>query len=625
MLRAGKNGKLVAKRALRVAVVLAFFLVAIGCLGGCKFTSVLTQHIEDEQVGELDETANPIYRESPGAPEDSMRTSSTISDSDRIDEQTQTLPVFEQAASENGLTDIREQRNDSANDDNASTGQRFSYAEGENEMAGEGEAASESSVGEGEGVGEGASESRSSGEGEPGDMRNLAGGIGGQGETFDATGTDYELPEGVNSIAAAGQYAMIVQMLAGRGALVATDNDWITTVTKQHLFPGEGIEDLPRAWRGDADLGYSADIEAIMAADPDVVLVDNASVKLDDAQQARLQSAGIDVVVLPKLGSPDTPDSDVVKAVSIVGELLSDAETQFSASDMADDYGRQHDDVVEACLQANGGYSYKMEYGTSFPGIYQGTSDTGIETTNLSGNRYVTAYIDSWTTDVNASSIAIRRYGNVTLYRDGGTIDASEGAGLSAVGESRNFLLLAYYLQVAGVVDNSYEGVKPVSGGAGVAGKPYLVVPGGTRNLITDGTQVSSRTAPSALWFAPNSVALASSWLTVGDEGFPLLLVKSEDIAQRVVASANKVDGLYNVGSPYAVRVVPSGVNGSWADGTIESFLIAPWAEGLFKQDCDLERSRAYTEQFYKTFYRCSVEDACSNFDTAYAALCTVG
>lgn len=605
-------------------LLLAVLLGALGGLGGCKPTSVLTQHVEDEQLGKLDESANSIYRETENAPEDATRTTSVIDDSDRIDEQEQALPVYAQDAGEHGTTDIREQRGDSADTDEASTGNQSSYAEGDNEVAGEDDRTGQATSGEGEGEGESSTETSTGGEGDPGDLQSLAAGIGGAGETFDTTGTDYELPDGVSRVAAAGQYATIVQMLAGRGALVAADEEWVSTVTEQRLFPGEGVEDLTCGWRGDASTGLGIDIDAVVASAPDVVLVDGSQVKLDDAEQAHLKAAGIDVVVLPRLGGSDTPDDDVVKTVSIVGELLGGAETQYDATAMADEYVQQHDTVISACVQANGGYSYKMEYGASFPSVYQGTADSGVQTTQLSSTRYVTAFIDAWTMDVNASSTAIRRYANAALYLDGDTVDASEGAGLSIAIESKNFPLLAYYLQVSGVVDNSYEGVKPVSGGSGMASLPYLVVPGGTRNLITETTHAASRTTPSALWFAPTSTAASSGWLKVGDVGFPLLIVKDDDIAHRVVGSAAKVNGLYNVGSPYRVQVMPSGVCGSWADGTVESYLVSLWIEGLFKNDGNLERCKSYVDQFYGTFYRASADSALANFDTSYTALCTV-
>lgn len=607
-------------------VLLLAALLALGAsLCGCKFPSVLTQHIEDEQLGELDESVNPIYRDTPGAPESSTRTSSTISDSDRIDDQTPTLPVYEKGAPDNGPTDIREQRTDSANDDNASTGNRKSYAEGDNEVAGDSEKTGTATTGTDEGAGESPTDSTTTGEGEAGDIQNLSGGIGGAGETFDTTGTFFELPEGVKTVAAAGPYATLVQMLTGRGALVAADEEWILTAGKKKYFPGEGIEDLPHAWHGNAATGYTVDVETLVAAEPDVVLVDNVIVKLDDAAKTRLKIAGIDVIVLPRLGGADTPDADIVKAVTIIGQLLATADTQYDSQAMADEYILQHDNLLDACLENNGGYSYKLEYGASYQGIYQGTSDTGGETAMLSSTRFYTAFIDTWTYDVNPSSVGVRRYSNATLYLDGEIIDASDGAGLSAVTESRNFLILAYYLQVSGVIDNSYEGIKPASGGAGVAGKPYLVVPGGTRNLITKTTDASSRTAPSALWFSPTATAVASSWVTVGDESFPILLVRDVSIAQRVVASGNKVDGLYNVGQPYVVRVVPTGVSGSWADGTVESFLIASWIEGVFKNGGNLQRCASYVDTFYRTFYRCTSDGVLSDFDASFAVLGTVG
>jgi len=627
----GKRFKADPTRAGRVAarILACAIVVVLACsalfLSGCKFTNALTQHTENEQLGVLDETASPVYRDTANAPEDSTRTSSTISDSERVNDQDQMLPTYGADAPQGPETDIREQRTDSADTDNATTGNRYSYAEGDNDEAGDSTVAGEVTTGTDEGTGEGTSDTSDSGEGEPGDMQNLAGGIGGTGQTFDATGSDFELPEGVSTVATAGPYATVVEMLAGRGALVAADQEWIEEATKLGLFPGEGLEDMARGWSGDETVGYEPDIDAIIAADPDVVLVDNVALSFSDADTARLQAAGIDVVVMPRLGDPDTPDADITKAVSIAGELLSDAEDiQFDTAAMADTYVSLHDEVIDACLQANGGYSYKMVYGTGFPAIYQGVSDGGVETANLSSTRYTTAFIDSWTTDVHATSVGIRRYGNATLYLDDEEIDASEGAGLSATGSSKNFLVIDYYLQVSGVVNNSYEGIKPVSGGNGLSSDPYLVVPGGTRNLITPTTAVSSRATPSALWYSPSSLALVSNWICVGDASFPLLLVKTEDIAQRVVASANKVNGLYNVGKPYVVQVVPTGFSGSWADGTVESFLLSSWTAGLYKNDGDLSTCQSYTDRFYVTFYRCGSEGVVSDFNTALAALCTV-
>lgn len=131
-----------------------------------------------------------------------------------------------------------------------------------------------------------------------------------------------------------------------------------------------------------------------------------------------------------------------------------------------------------------------------------------------------------------------------------------------------------------------------------------------------------SRSTPSALWYSPGSAEAGGSWVTVGDDAFPLLLVKTPEIAQSVVASASLANGLYNVGQAYGVRVVPDGFAGTWAYGTVESFLAAPWAYCAFQQGGDMSTCTSYVESFYSTFYRVSAptSGAVANYDLLYAA-----
>lgn len=608
-------------KALLVLAAVLLLVVTFG-LQSCKYTDVLTEHIEDETLGILDPNAEPIYKDVPGAPEDPTRTSSYVSDSERIDEQTQTLPDYNKDQENPDETDNREQREDTANEQNATEGNEDSEDDGENQSAGDGETTSDATAGNGEGSGTGTTEEPdpSEGEGEqgPGDQ----GGNGGTAQVWDTTGANVELPEDISSIAAAGQYATIVQMLAGEGGLVAADSTWISNVQSTGAFPDEGVEELAVGWSGDDATGYTADVDALIAADPDVVLTDGVKTALSEDEQARLLAAGINVVTVPELGKTDTADDAIVSAVTVVGELLSTATgLQYDTSAMADQYLEMRANAINQCLEANGGYSYKMINGTPYRGIYQGTSATGTDTTELSSNRYTTAFIDSWTYSITASSEAVRRYGNASLYLDGMTLDSSDGAGLSATNSSQNFMLIDYYLQVSGVVNNAYEGAKPVSSGA-ESTLPYLVVPGDTRNIITSTTGAASRTAPSALWYSPSSSSTGSEWVAAGSSSFSTVLTRTEEMAQSVVTSANKTNGLYNTGLPYVVRVVPSGLCGSWADGTIESFLLAPWAYCVFQGGGDLEVATSYVNDFCSMFYRCGADSVIQNYSTAYSALC---
>lgn len=592
-------------------------------LGGCKYTDVMTEHIEDEQIGTLDPDAEPLYRDVPGAPEDPTRTSSHVSDSDRIDDQTQTLPDYDKQQDNDDETDNRDKKDDSANEQNATKGDDESQDDGDNDAAGIGDEATNQGSGNGSGQGDGASEETNPGGDNDTGNPNQSAGAGGTGKVFDPTGSAEDLPENTKTVAAAGQYATIVEMLAGKGALTVTDADWVSRVAAKGLFPGEGTDALAVGWTGDGEGGYTADVSAIVAAKPDAVLMDGVTVSFSEAEQQALTGAGVNVVTVPVLGASDTSDDNIVAAVNTVGELLRSSECQYDTAKMASMYESMHDNAIQTCKSNNGGYSFKSIYGTTYSGIYQGTGISGEQTTEQSRTRFVTSFVDGWTYDVSPSSTAVRSYGNATLYLNGQVMDSSDGAGISATGTTQNFMLLDYYLQVSGVTNNAYESAKPALTGEG-ATRAYLVVPGDTKNLITSSTAFVSRTAPSALWFSPTTIDINTSWSTVGDADYPCILARTDDIAQNIVRSANKVNGLYNVGQPYAVRVCPTGLAGSWSAGTVESFLLSPWAFCAFQSGGDLASAETYANDFYSTFYRYSAaaSSAIDDFDTTYPAVC---
>ena len=276
-----------------------------------------------------------------------------------------------------------------------------------------------------------------------------------------------------------------------------------------------------------------------------------------------------------------------------------------------------HDTAISGCLNANGGYSYKMAAPhLVFQGIYQGSSTTGEPTTNLSQERITTACIDSWGITSASSMTASREYGYSDLYLNEKNVDASDGVGLSAKTVGGNFILSDYYLQVSGVVNNAYDAAKPVSTTAGAQeSHPYAVVAGSSDGVTA--LQIGVRQVPSALWYSQTGGDIMDPWLTVGDESFPGIIVRDEDIAQAVARSAAKANGLYNVGQPYQIYQAPSGIAGNWLDGTVESFLLAPWAYGIF-QEHGYDTARDWVNRFCHDFYR--VENGASSCLTGFGA-----
>ncbi len=608
---------MIMRKAASVAMLVVAFVLAFS-LAGCKYSDVLTELIEDPVYGEVDEKQAPRYELNPEAELERELTSLIIRDSDRIDEQYRNLPVFDSQVPPDETTDQRENADDTDNKETASKGKEKSDQDDQTDEAGDQENTTEAQTGDatGDSTAEGASDQTTDQLGEGAQDGIAGGGAGGNVLTYDATGVVEQLPE-AGSVAAAGQYATIVQMLAGRGGLAAADAGWVDEVRARGVFPDEeleGINDIAIAWSGSRSTGYALDIDALITAKPDYVLVDNADVILSDDERARLNAAGIGTVDVPTLGSADTTDDAVVQAVAIVGQVLSNSTSTFDTSAQVTNYNALHDAVISNCLSSNGGYSYKTIGGASYAGVYQGTSINGMDTTNFSSTRITTVFIDSLAASYTPTATAKRTYSDGVLpYLNGESVDVSGGIGMSVQGESNEFVLLDYYLQVSGVVDNSYDGAKPTLSDAG-SGLTAIVIPGFADDIALSGGFLQ-RNSFSALWYKPND----TTWLTVGDPDFPGVLVRSAGIAQVIASSRDNGNGIYNVGQPYWVRVVPTGMAGSWADGTVESFLVSSWIYDVARGYGVSDACRQDVNSFYETFYRVGdASGSISDFDTAY-------
>lgn len=579
-------------------------LILLFSLGGCKHSDVLSERVADQENGVVDDDADPLYEETPDGPKDPTRISTIETENDNINDQDETKATFSRTPNASGKAKERKQE-ESSNDQETSEGSLEGDAS--NPTGGEVE-------GTGREVANGAGDAPGDGEGDGDEEKEQPAGAGGPGVA--SGGTENEpLLEDVHTVAATGQLALIVQMLCGDGPLVAADESWLARMGSSGAFADEGLEDIATCWSGDGTEAGSADVSALISVHPDAVLLSSDASGLAQAEIDQLLSAGISIQWIPfNLGSADIVDDDIVKAVQMVGEVMRSASsagyTQYSAPDMAEAYVTYHDQLIDSYVNANGGYSYLVAGGASYGFIYQGTSSTGISTTQLSSNRITTAFIDSWTTLSVASISSQRTYGEARMKYLAGSenvLDCSDGIGLSAYGSTGNFMLIDYYLQCGGVVDNAYEGPRPAYASDG-SSRPYTVIAGSFSEL--DGAaSIMQRSRPSALWFSETGDSSSStSWKTVGDSSFPGIIVRSQEIAQSVLGSAAKANGLYNVGQPYQVYVVPEGLAGSWADGTIESFLLTGWANGCFAQDMSVCTQNIAA--FYSSFYRCSSPEA---------------
>lgn len=617
-------------RVLSLVLVVLVAVVAVACLGGCKATDVLTEHIEDQELGKLDPTQEPIYKENPKADFDSSRQSTKVKNSDRVDKQKAKIPVYDKNASSNGEAIKRTYSSKSNNDETAAKGTEPSKKKGKSKKTqdkSKTESTQSTSTNKSDKSDSQSQTSGGSGKSSKAGTLSTGSGIGGTGTVYDSTGEDQELPEYCDKVAAAGCYATIVQMLGGQGGLVACDSAWKKAATSKGLFPGEGVSSIDEVWTGNASSGYTLNVTKLIKAEPDAILVDGTTVTLTTKQKRRIQKANIDIITVPELGISGTPDDNIVKAVNTVGELLKNSsKVTYKTQKMAQNYETMHDDTIKACVKSNGGYSTKSVGGTSWNVIYQDSSGkgNGTSTSNLSGNRITTVFVDSWASANTKTVKAKRSYSGATpLYLDEETVDLSDGVGLSATVSSNQFALVDYYFQVSGVVNNAYDYMRPRSSESKTS-SPYALIAGVyTKNIELSGDiSLSNRSAPSALWYCPSSYSSDSTWLTVGDSSFPGVVTRTSSIAKKIVSSANKTNGLYNVGQSYKVYVMPSGIDGSWSTGTAESYLASVWALKTF---AGVSGADDYVNQYYQTFYRVKKSKGTSlvsNYKTSYTAKC---
>ena len=601
-------------------IIAAIFLIICFSLllCGCKYSDVLTEHVEDPENGQIDQNADPLYKESQNAPEDSSKISAQLSNTDdRIDDQKQDLPDYDEETENEEESDNYEQEEDSAHDQTATEGKETSDKQKDNSSArkngkdSDKAGSSTEQSDDGEGDDDAKSDGSASGDGDGNRSDTDGGGSGSdKAQVYDTNSTPEKLPDNTGTVACAGQYATLVQMLAGQAAkvLVAADSDWVSRVNDFGAFSQEGTESVSIGWSGNGS-AQNADIDAIKAARPDAVLVDGSVSDLTEDARNELTEQGINVLVVPTLGKVSTRDSDIIKAAQIVGSLLSSVTSGVSSSN-AETYVKTHDSVLESARSANNGtYSYKMTNGTSYAYIYQGDdATTGTQTSSLGSTRITTVFIDSFFTGLTSSTIVANRHvGSATLALDGKTLDVSDGIGLSVA--SSGFALMDYYLQNAGVVNNAYNNAAPQE-------FPYVIAAGDVGESLLAGKQTSQRDMPSSLWYSPTGKD--SDFITVGDTTFPCVVARDADTARSVATSRSKSNGFYNVGQHYDVAVMPDGLSGNWADGTIESFLMAPWAFGYLYGSAGTSNQAAADEivtTFYKNFYRCG-DDSLSKLKT---------
>ncbi len=399
-----------------------------------------------------------------------------------------------------------------------------------------------------------------------------------QGSTY-ADGT-YDTIPSAGKVAAAGPYATIVQSLGGRGALAAAPQQWLDNLPSGAYDNGNELIDVKgiAAW-GDGEQMTDAAVQGIIDSGADVVLTSSTYNVMNQDQANALNAAGVDVLVVPDIGTTTALDADIVMTVDVIGELLKDAGTgiQFDAKQAAAVWKSMHNSTLQTCLGNNGGYScaswgFDNAYIENY--LYQGSfaqaESSRIGYTSL--NNLYTVYVNGW------DAASDNGYGNPSR---------------SSIARS-SFDLIDYYFQHSGLQ----------RGGSVVSFNGTM---GGYETLTA--------------YLKPSLTSTSQEILNGNGHSTPIVITRDEQTALNVAQSAKNSSSDYNFGYDYTVYVMPGGVDGSWDDGTFESFLVAPWAYSIAREHGTAQADQ-FVNKFYLEFYRSDASGLVDGYGTKVVVEC---
>lgn len=441
-------------------------------------------------------------------------------------------------------------------------------------------------------------------------------------------------PPQVEKVAAYGEYAVIVQMVAGTGALVATDADTLSGSFSKVFDTKKVVQ----AW-SDGGSAKKMDVDKIIASGAQVILTTSSSYleKLSDKDFGKLVKAGIETVVL----RPMTSSQYIKKNVTTVGEMLDGTSAGAyakNAAKRAQQYVDFHDRVIKECIDANGGhYAGKTVYQSN------GKCDVSASGTDESKSTY-TVLVDAY--DEKAT------YKGATLGSSGWA--PSKGLAYASAGYTTS--PVSYYMQCGGLINNAAATTTKSASGSvplwqfnynsfGFSSKDWTGI---TVSLMDDkAIKNMSRCLLDSGINSSNRTGLGSG---LGSESFPKLITTSKAIKKSIIENSAKSNGMYtpygwvgaegsnrtiesfgvNLGNTVlastigvdgtasgeetgnllgssipesAIVVNPGGLFCSWTGGSIESFLEAAWVSDEVNDAADGVDWEKEAKDFYKTFY----------------------
>ncbi len=433
------------------------------------------------------------------------------------------------------------------------------------------------------------------------------------------------------SFAAFGDYARIVQMIGGNGALAATDADTLNGLVSN----GVGVSAL-QAWDGDGSDPLSIDAQAIVDSGAQFVIVEDVytySTGMTSAAYNLLYDNGIQFYPMKNMCT----STNIKINVDSIGTSLqgsSAATNGDSAEARAGEYRSRHDDMVGK----NGGLASDYGYGGTTSKVLQGSNDR--DSLDWSGNLATyTVLIDYWDSGATLN--------NAGMLFDPGTAYASAGFAQTPV---------SYYMQAGGTINTA--AARTIENAYGEI--PVLQLMGGDG---TGGSGSWSYTSLGDRIYSGRVTALLDSQVDINNQGvgqglgsdvMPKVIVADSFIKDSMFNSSFSYSSLYHpydftstgggisdflgltfsderggtaytatsigyrggsadVGTPnpsYShddgnyidyddILVNPSGLFCDWTGGSVESFLESGWVASRINGVYDYEQWKQDVSDFY--------------------------
>lgn len=421
---------------------------------------------------------------------------------------------------------------------------------------------------------------------------------------YDASDPTADPPQ-VESIAAFGQAAVLVQMIGGPGALAAADANTLDS----SFAAAVDTSAIARGWSQDGSDAAMMDVDAVVSSGADAILAykgDYLDAGLTPEGKSKLSKAGVQVVVIYAF----TNSANIKQNASVVGSMLqgsSKAAYGGEAESRALSYRERHDRVVNACASANGGLAGSTMYQSGADQASRFTSKDSVYTLLLDDFDDTAAYkgtkLGDWTPQ-------------------GGLAFASAGCSTTPV---------SYYIQAGGLVNSAAANTSRDAAGPVVAWQfqtnqfPFAL------KEWTGGDVTRSASMPAqdgdfcgSLLSTPYSLNMLGLGRSFGSPSMPKIIAKTTTIKNQVIANSGKESGVYhayaftNMGrynmtgpNQYAsscigydslaaaeenlfpkgkipdgsIVVNPTGLFCDWTQGTVESFLEAAWVNDVVNDE----------------------------------------